>query len=266
MESYDRHSSDDFAAISALLPPPPAPGTSVADRAWTRLEQRIRRRSVIPRWRALPSRRPFAARAALTAAVPCAAAAVTAASLILSGGQAKPVPVAGPSVELRGSSARPFLIAMATKAAQQKIGRFYCQDFVQGDRELVGNRDAILPRPWLDGPARVRASAPPGFRYALLRRYRFADCTRGTRLAWHATLDQYLGARPASPADARAWRRDGSPSHWRDGQGILSAHSGRARSETFVKPGRGEFGLANYLKLPAGPAKLRAFLLAHPSP
>jgi hypothetical protein len=77
---------------------------------------------------------------------------------------------------------------------------------------------------------------------------------------------RYLGARPASAADARAWRRDGSPDHWRSGSGVLSAHPGPVSEVTDVKHGTGDFGGNNDLWLPADPAKLRAVLLAHPQP
>lgn len=267
MDSQSRQPADEIAAIRALLPPPPPPSPAVAKGALNKLERRTRRRGAIPRWRAMPSRRPYLKRAALTAVAAGAAAAVTAAALTVGGGQSPPPPVARPGIVLRGAPARPFLLAMATTAAHQRIGRYYCQNIVQGDRRLVGKGDLILPQLWANGRDHIRRSPPAGFKYALFRSYGSVDCTRGTKLDWHATSDQYLGSRPASSADTRAWRRDGSPSHWRYGHGTLSAHPGPASASTFVKPGqRGDFGLANYLKLPADPVKLRAFLLAHPMP
>jgi hypothetical protein len=78
---------------------------------------------------------------------------------------------------------------------------------------------------------------------------------------------QYLGARPASPADERAWRRDGSPDHWLlEHGGTLSAHPGPVNKVQSVKHGTGDFGGENDLWLPADPAKLRVVFLAHPQP
>ena len=171
-----------------------------------------------------------------------------------------------PAGLLTGQPARPFLLAMAVKAAQQKTGRFYCSTEVQGDRELVGVGDRLLPEPWLNGPNRVPTSAPGGFRYALTRRYRITQCTRVSDVTRLPISIQYLGARPASRADARAWRRDGSPDHWRRGHGILSAHPGPVQKVQGVKHGSGDFGGGNDLWLPADPAKLRAVFLAHPQP
>jgi hypothetical protein len=155
---------------------------------------------------------------------------------------------------------------MAAKAAQQKTGRFYCAIEVQGDRELVGSGGRLLPRPWTDGPDRVPTSAPEGFQYALIRRYRITQCTRVSDVTRLPISMQYLGVRPASSADARAWRRDGSPDHWRQGHGVLSAHPGPVTGVQDVKHGTGDFGGGNDLWLPADPAKLRAVFLAHPQP
>jgi hypothetical protein len=165
-----------------------------------------------------------------------------------------------------GQSARPFLLAMAAKAAQQQAGRYYCTTEVQGNRELVGSGDRLLPQPWVTGPNRVPTSAPEGFKYALTRRYKIAQCTRVSDVTRYAISWQYLGARPASGADARAWRRGGSPDHWRRGHGILSAHPGPASKINDVKHGTGDFGRRNDLWLPADPARLRAVFLAHPQP
>lgn len=171
-----------------------------------------------------------------------------------------------PAGLLAGQPARPFLLAMAVKAAQQKTGRFYCTTEVQGDRELVGAGDRLLPQPWATGPDHVPTSAPQGFRYALTRRYGITQCTRVSDVTRLTISMQYLGARPASRADARAWRRDGSPDHWRRGHGVLSAHPGPVEEVQDVKHGTGDSGGKNDLWLPANPAKLRTVFLAHPQP
>lgn len=217
----------------------------------------------------VPLGRPRATRLvslALGAAAAGTAGALVIVSLIAGGKPVIPGDSRVPAGLLTGQPARPFLLAMAAKAAQQKTGRFYCITEIQGDRELVGAGDRLLSRPWVTGPNRVPASAPKGFKYALTRRYRDTQCTRVSDVTRYAISLQYLGARPATRADVRAWRRDGSPDHWRLGHGILSAHPGRVREVQDVKHGTGDFGRRNDLWLPANPAKLRAVFLAHPQP
>lgn len=203
---------------------------------------------------------------ALGAAAAGTAGAVVIVSLVAGGKSVTPGHSRAPAGLATGQPARPFLLAMAAEAAQQKTGRFYCTTEVQGDRELVGSGDRLLPQPWVTGPNRVPTSAPEGFQYALTRRYQNTQCTRVSDVTRYAISWQYLGARPASRADARAWRRDGSPDHWRRGHGNLSAHPSPVREDQVVKHGTGDFGGANDLWLPADPAKLRAVFLAHPQP
>jgi hypothetical protein len=203
---------------------------------------------------------------ALGAATAGTAGALVIVSLIAGGKPVIPGDSHVPAGLLTGQPARPFLLAMAAKAAQQKTGRFYCITQIQGDRELVGTSDRLLTRPWVNGPDRVPASAPKGFKYALTRRYRDTQCTRVSDVTRYAISFQYLGARPAARADVRAWRRDGSPDHWRRGDGVLSAHPGPVSEVQAVKHGTGDFGGGNDLWLPANPAKLRAVFLAHPQP
>jgi hypothetical protein len=203
---------------------------------------------------------------ALGAAAAGTAGALAIVSLIGGGKPVIPGDSHVPAGLLTGQPARPFLLAMAAKAAKQKTGRFYCITQIQGDRELVGTGDRLLPRPWVNGPNRVPTSAPKGFKYALTRRYRDTQCARVSDVTRSAISFQYLGARPATRADVRAWRRDGSPDQWRRGRGVLSAHPGPVRDVQDVKHGTGDFGGRNDLWLPANPAKLRAVFLAHPQP
>lgn len=203
---------------------------------------------------------------ALGAAAVGTAGAVAIVSLATGGKPVTPGDGHVPAGLLAGQPARPFLLAMAGKAAQQKTGRFYCTTEVQGDRELVGPGGRLLPEPWVNGPKRVPTSAPGGFRYALTRRYGMTQCTRVSDVTRLMISMQYLGAGPASRADARAWRRDGSPDHWRRGHRVLSAYPGPVEKVRSVKHGTGDFGGKNDLWLPADPAKLRAVFLAHPQP
>jgi hypothetical protein len=203
---------------------------------------------------------------ALSATAVGTAGALAIVSLAAGGKPVSPGGSHAPAGLLAGQPARPFLLAMAGKAAQQKTGRFYCTTEVQGDRELVGVGGRLLPEPWLNGPNRVPTSAPGGFRYALTRRYRITQCTRVSDVTRLTISMQYLGARPASGADARAWRRDGSPGHWRRGHGVLSAQPGPVDEVQSVKHGAGDFGGKNDLWLPANPARLRTVFLTHPQP
>lgn len=215
------------------------------------------------------SRRPWATHRlclALTATAAGAAGGLVIVSLVAGGRSVTPGDRQVPAGLLAGQPARAFLLAMAAKATQQQGGRFYCTTEIQGNRELVGSGDRLLPQPWAAGPAPVPTSAPQGFKYALTRRYRITQCTRVADVTRYALSMQYLGARPASPADARAWRHDGSPDHWRQGHGVLSAHPGPVTGVHAAKHGTGDFGGRNDLWLPTDPAKLRAVFLAHPQP
>jgi hypothetical protein len=203
---------------------------------------------------------------ALAATAAGTAGALVIVSLVAGGTPVTPGDSHVPAGLSTGQPARAFLLSMAAKAAQQQTGRFYCTTEVQGNRELVGSGDRLLPQPWATGPDHVRTSAPQGFKYALTRRYQFAQCTRVSDVTRLPFSMQYLGARPASRADARAWRRDGSPDHWRRGHGVLSAQPGPVEEVQDVKHGSGDFGGKNNLWLPADPAKLRAVFLAHPQP
>jgi hypothetical protein len=216
-----------------------------------------------------PVGRPRTARLAslaLGAVAAGAAGVLVIVSLAQGGRPAAPGVSRVPAGLLAGQPARTFLLAVAAEAAQQKTGRFYCTTEIQGNRELVGAGDRLLSQPWDTGPEHVPAAAPPGFKYALTRRYQISQCTQVSDVTREPASFQYLGARPASSADARAWRRDGSPGHWRQGNGILAARPGPVGEVQDVKRGSGDFGGKNDLWLPADPAKLRAVFLAHPQP
>ena len=86
-----------------------------------------------------------------------ATAAGTAGALVIVGLVAGGTPVTpgdshGPAGFPAGQPARAFLLMMAAQAAQQQTGRFYCTTEVQGDRELVGSGDRLLPQPWAARP------------------------------------------------------------------------------------------------------------------
>jgi hypothetical protein len=169
---------------------------------------------------------------------------------------------------LAGRPARAFLLAMATQAGRAQVtGRYFCSAITQGDRQLVGPRTTLLMPLWQDGPRQIPAAPPAGFRYALFSRSYNVDCTTPSDDTRHTGYSRGLGARPASPADASAWRRDGSPGHWTTWytHQTVSAHPGTRRYYTFTKPGTSPWGRSD-ASLPADPAKLKAIFLAHPLP
>lgn len=163
---------------------------------------------------------------------------------------------AGPLGTLTGRAARPFLLTMAIKAARTQVtGRYWCTSAITAGLAAIGANNTELTPP---GEGQ-RPSPPSGFRYAIISRSREESCLKpgfGTVGGFY----QNLGARPATQADAAAWRRAGSPGHWRAWYGQTIHRQAGRRETTGAKPGRPSFG--SYASLPANPAKLRAVLLA----
>ena len=218
--------------------------------------------------------------AALGVGISCAAAALVIAALvtnIIPAGPAHtgPGPAhTGPAGAVAGRPARAFLLAMATKAGHSPgsnpaAGRYWCSQTVSGTRELVGPGNTLLPPPWVDSARHASATAPPGYRYAIFSRSLAEDCLANPRPGWAGGsiggFYQSLGTQPASPADAAAWRRAGSPDHWKAWYApkVVSRQAG-PRQPAGAKPGQAPWG--SDASLPADPAKLRAIFLAHPLP
>ena len=268
---------DEITMIREFLAEPSPPGPQEVAAARERLAKRISGQGLPPAGRrlALPAGRRLAARAAIGVATACAAAALVIAALVTNGTPAGPAHTgAGPVGTLAGQPAREFLLAMATKAGHSQAsgpatGRYWCSQAVSGTRELVGPDDTLLPAPWVAGGQHVPARAPAGYRYAIFTRALTEDCLENPRPGWPGGtvggFAQSLGARPASPADAAAWRRSGSPDHWKAWYApqIVSSQPG-PRQPTGAKTGQEPWG--SDASLPADPAKLRAVFLAHPEP
>jgi hypothetical protein len=208
------------------------------------------------------SRRRSARRISVGAAVVGAAAALALVTLVPHGAHAARSSH-GQADELPGRPARGFLLTMAVKAAAggQSTGRWYCSQKEQGGRVLVGPDDTTLQAPWGGGPPLA------GYRYALFTKFMIESCFEPPRKgAPDGTVEaatQALGAQPASPADAAAWRRAGSPTSWiawYDKTVRITMAPGRR----YLAGPRNLWG-ANVLNdtLPANPAQLRAFILAH---
>lgn len=258
---------DEMTMVRDLFAEPPPPSAAVTARARRLLDKRMRGHVVPLRrghLRHLGRRRlgPIA----LGAAAAGAAAAITITALAPAGTHTGPAH-SGPSGALAGQPARAFLLAMSAKAAHaQANGRYWCSVIVAGTRELVGAGDKEIPPAWVDGTTHAPASAPAGYRYAIFSRARMLSCLELPRPGWPGgTVGgsyQSLGARPASPADFAAWRRDGSPGHWQAwyANQTESAHPG-PRQWTGPKIGASKATWPR-VSLPSSPAKLKAVLLA----
>ena len=162
-----------------------------------------------------------------------------------------------PLGSLAPQSARPFLLAMASRAShiQAGTGRYWCTETIDGSLVPIGpdGRELIPP-----GQG-AQPSPVSDYRYSLFRRYRVTDCeTPRSREA--GSFYQYLGARPATSADVAAWRRA-----W-----LFQSLAGVVRTSDHLQPrwflrragrrgGRPPWGSDQ--SLPADPAKLKAALL-----
>jgi hypothetical protein len=214
--------------------------------------------TIVRRGRVLRRRRRLPGLAGAAAAV-SAAAAVAIVTLGPTGLPAGPrYQGAGPPGTLAGRAARPFLLTMAVKTARTPVtGRYWCTDAITAGLAAIGPNGAELTPP---GEGQ-RPSPPSSFRYAIISKSRVHSCEKpgsGTIGGFY----QNLGARPATPADATAWHRAGSPDHWRAWYGQTIRRQAGPREAAGAKPGQPPFG--SYASLPANPAKLRAILLAHP--
>jgi hypothetical protein len=208
-------------------------------------------------------RRP-ARRVAVGAAAVAAAAALATVTLVPHGAPAAR-PSHGQADELAGRAARGFLLTMAVKAAaaSPSTGRWYCHHMEQGERVLVGADDTTLQAPWDQGPVASLA----GYRYALFTKYMIESCfeppTKGSPDGTVEGATQTLGAQPASPADAAAWRRAGSPASWiawYDKTARITMAPGR-RYLAGPRPLTANSGRG--ITLPTNPAQLKAFYLDH---
>jgi hypothetical protein len=202
-----------------------------------------------------------ARRVAVGAAAVGAAAALAFVTLVPHGAPAAR-PRHSQAGELAGLPARGFLLTMAGKAAaaSPSTGRYYCQQMEMGGRQLVGPDDTTLQAPSGGG-------ALAGYRYALFNKTMIQSCyERPTKGAPYGTVEaatQSLGAKPASPADAAAWRRAGSPTSWiawYDRTVRITLSPGR---RYLAGPRNLTGARVSYTTLPTNPAQLKAFFLDH---
>jgi hypothetical protein len=146
-----------------------------------------------------------------------------------------------------------------------------CTVQVAGTRELVGPGGVEVKPPWQVIAGHDPSPAPSGNYYAIFKRWRTADCWQnpapGRLGGTVGGFYQDLGAEPASPADAAAWRAAGSPSHWQSWQDSHVSDSARPGPDSptpaKLSADAGEEPWGRDASLPADPAKLKATLLAH---
>jgi hypothetical protein len=223
---------DEMRMVRDLYEPPQAaPGTEVAA-ARARLDAAIRPRSSRLRW-ALPG---FGLVAAVAGAVAVAVA--------VSGTSQRPV-VGPPS----GPSARTVLLDAALAADRQPAatGRYWHVDSSIRWIQKVKDGGYLI-----SSTSRSEFWLPPdGSAHAVSR-------------------GQYLGARPATPADKTAWRKAGSPHRFLTVDGKRTTTSPEklvVQHGADVLAGMGaatQAGLGRLRDLPTDPARLRTWLLTLP--
>jgi hypothetical protein len=206
-----------------------------------------------------------ARRVAVGAVAAGAAAALAFATLVPHGAPAAR-PGHGQADQLPGLPARGFLLTMAVKAgapASPSTGRWYCSQMEEGQRQLVGADDTTLQAPWDQGPPASLA----GYLYSIFGKTMIQSCYEQPRTGSpYGTVEattQSLGAQPASPADAAAWRRAGSPTSWIawfDKTVRITMAPGR---RYLAGPRNLTGATLNYATLPTSPARLKAYILAH---
>jgi hypothetical protein len=255
---------DEITMVRSLLVAPPPPSPLITAQARQRLAERASAGS--PRrpvgWH--PGRRRTLGLAAAAVAASGAAALVVA--LLPAAGARPGHPAQGglvateeqPLGAVSGHPAQAFLLATATRLARSSVtaGRYWCNMSVSAELDAIGPAGKELTPAGQGQPA----SPASDYRYSILDRQTAAACSQpgSPHTGIVGGYVQELGARPATPRDAAAWRRAGSPAWWgwyAKGARIPDRPGSREPSS---KPG----GPPNPSP-PSSPAKLRAYLLAH---
>ncbi|MEU9830147.1 hypothetical protein AB0D67_01280 [Streptosporangium sp. NPDC048047] len=134
---------------------------------------------------------------------------------------------------LSGLSGRSILLAAATSAESGAGAEAGAGTTAAGAYWHVAKlRRRTLPEPLGDGPDRYRV-----VEWRLTELWAARDGR-----AW--TASRALGVRPAGEADEAAWRRDGSPSEWRNGPAGLSTSPGEGELTEIT--GEAPFSMAGH--------------------
>jgi hypothetical protein len=256
------HDVDEITMVRTLLAAPPPPDPRVTANARQRLLQRA------------AARRPSRRRRWALGLTATAAAAGTAAALMIalpSGGHSGPASDHGglvtteerPLGSASGRPAQAFLLAAATRLAQAPVstGRYWCNQSVSAQLDPIGPGGMELT-PSGGGPEQP-ASPVSDYRYSILDEQESDACQQPGVTGIVGGYLQELGARPATAADAAAWRKGGSPKWlgWYAEGAVIPDQPG-TRQANSKRGGPAE------PPLPSNPsrAQLRAYLLAIQSP
>ncbi|MEU0478044.1 CU044_5270 family protein [Streptosporangium sp. NPDC006013] len=189
-----------------------------------------------------------------------AGTAAAAALVITSSTAASPTPLPhlpAPGTQDTGAEARQVLLAAATAAARAPAeGAYWVTRTVRGNQRVAPSAGYLILQSRAEEMWLSRARDGQSWR-----------------------ISQYLGAKPATPKDEAAWRKDGSPDRWLFADGALTGGYVSAEDRIESKPGereasrlRGKWkGSAGYLTkglltwaevraIPDTPEKLRIYL------
>ena len=253
---------DEITMVRSLLEAPPPPSPRVTAEARQRLAERAATRSPHRPAGQRPRRQRRRWTIGLAAAVAAGGAAALVVALLPAGG-AHPgqgglvATEEQPLGAVSGHSAQAFLLATATRLAQAPptAGRYWCNLSESAQLDPIGPAGQELTPAGQGQPA----SPPSDYRYSILDRQATAACSQpgSPHTGIVGGYVQELGARPATPRDAAAWRRAGSPA-WLGWYATGARIPDRAGPrEPSSKPG----GPPDPAP-PSSPAKLRAYLLA----
>jgi len=188
-------------------------------------------------------------------------------------------PSAGPGRSAPGRAQQMLLTAAkSAMGAPVSSGAYWYTDTVYASPYVIHGKGGPYVVDWIEGDQEwIHARGPT---YTPAQRAKMIGKARRTHHAlgpsyWDYQVWRDLGARPATPADVAAWRRDGSPTHWTvklstekpglPGTRALTKAGGQtwpSKNSRWAGDPPFKFGTLRQLQhLPAGTAGLRAFLL-----
>jgi hypothetical protein len=263
--------------------PPPAPDVVSAAKA------RLSRGEPPRRWRQ-PRRRHPSRRALLRFGLPATAIAACAAVFIAIAVQAPPAPAPAPAPggAVQGGGLTVFRLPSGAAGAQAGSGAQGRTVLLAAARRVA--RAAPPPatgRYWVT-PAVVGnflKVGPAGDRYMIVEEVGTQQWAAMSPRDFSPSIEQALSVQLASPADQRAWRRDGSPAKWPEvsqetglalPQGMASTgymepvSAGRGKPTTLdaslgsqpFQVGNKALSLSQLRALPADPARLKALIMS----